>query len=49
MRILYRPLLLGALSSVLCLLAACNLPEPQADTVRHFTLGGGWDASQLPR
>ena len=27
-----------SLSSVLCLLAACNLPQPQADTVRNFTL-----------
>jgi uncharacterized lipoprotein YmbA len=26
--------------SVLGLLSACNLPQPQADTVRHFTLGG---------
>lgn len=26
------------LSSVLCLLAACNLPQPQADTARFFTL-----------
>lgn len=26
------------LSSVLCLLAACNLPQPQADTARYFTL-----------
>lgn len=26
------------LSSVLGLLAACNLPAPQADAVRHFTL-----------
>ncbi|MBI2813224.1 MAG: membrane integrity-associated transporter subunit PqiC [Opitutae bacterium] len=29
---------LCALSSVLGLLSACNLPQPQADTVRHFTL-----------
>lgn len=29
------------LSSVLWLLSACNvLPQPQADPVRHFTLGG---------
>ena len=27
-----------SLSSVLCLLAACNLAQPQADTVRNFTL-----------
>jgi uncharacterized lipoprotein YmbA len=40
MKIFNRPLRLGALASVLCFLAACNLPEPQADTVRHFTLGG---------
>jgi hypothetical protein len=26
------------LTSVLCLLSACNLPTPQADTVRNFTL-----------
>jgi uncharacterized lipoprotein YmbA len=32
--------ILGLLSSVLCLLAACNLPAPQADTVRNFTLSG---------
>jgi len=31
---------LGLLSSVLWLLAACNLPAPQADTARHFTLSG---------
>lgn len=28
------------LSSVLWVLPACNLPSPQADTVRHFTLSG---------
>lgn len=28
------------LSSVLGLLAACNLPAPQVDTVRYFTLSG---------
>lgn len=27
------------LSSVLCFLAACNLPAPQEDRVRYFTLG----------
>lgn len=31
---------LGLLSSVLWLLASCNLPSPQADTVRYFTLSG---------
>ena len=31
--------LLLALSSLL--LSSCNLPQPQADTVRYFTLGGG--------
>jgi uncharacterized lipoprotein YmbA len=31
---------LGLLSSVLWGLAACNLPQPQADPVRHFTLSG---------
>lgn len=31
--------LLLALSSLL--LSSCNLPQPQADTVRFFTLGGG--------
>ncbi|SDR82832.1 ABC-type transport auxiliary lipoprotein family protein [Opitutus sp. GAS368] len=31
---------LGLLSSVFWLLAACNLPAPQADTVRYFTLSG---------
>jgi uncharacterized lipoprotein YmbA len=29
---------LSLLSSFLCLLAGCNLPQPQADTVRNFTL-----------
>ncbi|MBI2497985.1 MAG: membrane integrity-associated transporter subunit PqiC [Opitutae bacterium] len=28
------------LSSVLGLLSSCNLPQPQVDTVRHFTLSG---------
>ena len=28
----------GSLSAVLGFLAACNLPEPQADAVRNFTL-----------
>lgn len=28
------------LSALSLLLAACNLPSPQADTVRHFTLSG---------
>ena len=32
------PWLVCLLTSVLCLLAACNLPAPEADTVRHFTL-----------
>lgn len=27
---------------VLLFLAACNLPQPQADTVRHFTLSGSY-------
>jgi uncharacterized lipoprotein YmbA len=26
------------LAAGLCFLSACNLPQPQADTVRHFTL-----------
>lgn len=30
----------GLLASVLGLLAACNLPQPQVDAVRNFTLGG---------
>jgi uncharacterized lipoprotein YmbA len=31
---------LGLLSSVLWVLVACNLPAPQADTARYFTLSG---------
>ena len=40
MKLLLRFSILCSLSSVLCLLAACNLPQPQADTVRYFTLSG---------
>jgi len=38
MKNLPRHSVLGLLSTVLALLAACNLPAPQADPVRHFTL-----------
>lgn len=45
MKLLLRFSILCSLSSVLCLLAACNLPQPQADTVRYFTLSGPAGAS----
>lgn len=38
MKTISRLSVLCPLSSVLCLLAACNLPAPQADPVRNFTL-----------
>ncbi len=41
MKTFYRYSVLCLLSSVLCLLAGCNLlPAPQADPVRYFTLSG---------
>ncbi|HKB56140.1 MAG TPA: ABC-type transport auxiliary lipoprotein family protein [Lacunisphaera sp.] len=40
MKFLLRLSALCALSSVLGFLSGCNLPSPQADTVRHFTLSG---------
>lgn len=46
MKSLTRQSVFWFLSSVLCLLAACNLPQPQADTVRNFTLSS--PASVLP-
>ena len=35
------------LSALSLLLSSCNLPQPQADTVRHFTLDGGVGAAPV--
>jgi uncharacterized lipoprotein YmbA len=44
----FRISVLCSLSSVLCLLAGCNiLPEPQADATRHFTLSGPAEAGAV--
>jgi uncharacterized lipoprotein YmbA len=40
MKPLVRPTRLLLLTACGLLLAGCNLPQPQADTVRYFTLGG---------
>ncbi|WP_438481295.1 PqiC family protein [Oleiharenicola lentus] len=36
------------LSALSLILSACNLPQPQADTARHFTLTGPVAATALP-
>ena len=43
MKTIFRAISVAALLAV----AGCNLPQPQADTVRHFTLGGQVAAAPL--
>lgn len=40
MKKILRPTVLGLLTAYCLLLASCNLPTPQADMTRHFTLSG---------